>query len=79
MLTIALNGRIVDENRNTTLEALKAEWEGLAEDSGRRADHKIFFSSGRQIVWRDRLYGSVLTAWANDPREAVSFKVLEMG
>lgn len=79
MLTVAMNGRVIDDSRETTLEALKAEWEGLAEDSGRANTMAIYYSSGRQIVWRDKMYGSVMTAWANDPRDAVSFQVLEMG
>ena len=79
-LNLALNGRILNNEgqswEDKSLEQLKNEWEADAEG----IDHiEVYYVSGGQIVSRDKKYGSVLTAWVDDPRDAVSFQVLEMG
>ena len=76
-LTIAQNGRILEgAEEGATLESLAEIWKGWAQEIDGCEFH---FSSGMQIVYRDTRYGSVLTAWVDNPSDAVSFQILEMG
>jgi hypothetical protein len=79
MLTVILNGRTLENDRDQTLESLKKEWQGLAEDSGRLNDHEITQPHELQIVWRDKAFGSVMTAYVNDTRTSVNYQVIDMG
>lgn len=75
-VNISLNGKPQQVPEGATLEGLAAEWkEWAAATEG----CDFYFTSGSQIVYRDRRYGSVLTAWVDDPRDAVSYQVLEQG
>jgi hypothetical protein len=72
-----MNGRILEgAGEGHTLESLMKDWKGWAAN---KENCEAYFSSGSQIVYRDNNIGSVLTAWVEDPRDAVSFQVLEMG
>ena len=77
-ITIALNGKVQEgagDEYNSLME-LAREWRSWAE---RTESCTFSYSSGMQIVYRDSRYGSVLTAWVDNPSNAVSFQVLEMG
>ena len=39
----------------------------------------VYYANAMQVVSRDALYGSVLTAWTENTSDAVSYQVLEMG
>ena len=83
-VTVALNGRILQEMKVESLEALKAQWEAEAEIANATRGESpnlvtVYYANAMQVVSRDALYGSVLTAWTENTSDAVSYQVLEMG
>jgi len=76
MLNLALNGRILEGalTEEDTLESLAESWQA---DANRIKGMEFHFSSARQIVSTDSRYGSVLTAWADNPRDGVKVEVLD--
>ena len=73
-LTMALNGRIIEtEHDSTDLLPLAEEWNEWAKES---EDKEFYFTSARQIVYRDNRFGTCLTAWVENTSDGVSFQVL---